>query len=430
MTLSGLQCAIVIKELAEYLDRDAHDVLRTGLEPFARDGLAFIGRDDIADDHFAVRSVANWMARVPSAAGWVHRAERQTSASRTTETRIPRELFQLDFDATAIARLTQFMAERTQRDSTAERLITARQRRRNINSQTRQMVKPLDMGWLDGHLDRALPSWKQEEIVGTAHQLSTQQISEPIDIDRWREEVPKFRADFISADAAESPRHRDSSSGGATARTYRASWTKFWRDNDLIQVLMRLLYEESFAAEVLRMLSEDDGSERHLLVPIRRPGVDEMLRFPVLSTSYRGSSLTSESGLSEPRFSSPERFTPIIDEPYEALESPIRTYENSVSPALATNEPVMAEKVRFTFHPHGKPGDAFSRTWPSAAAARDGVPRFIRKCAALSADVGLWDFTVSLSAGPEVASLGRASLALEDLVEQANTLVEQAQYLL
>lgn len=434
MTLIGRQVAIVIKELADFLDVDAHDVLSRGLEPLAQETLSSVGREDLAHSESALRAVCNWMSRVPSVAGWQRRA-----AVPPMEHRVPRELGQLDLDSSSISRITHFMAANTTRGTLAERLITVRQRRRNINSQTRQMLKPLDLEWLGNHIDPGVPEWRREEIWATAVRLSGQPIEAPIDIDRWRDEVPDFRADFVSADAAESPRLRSATTSDPTSRTYRASWVKFWLDNDVERLLLRLIDEDGFEADVRRMLGHQDGSEGLVRVRIRRPDPSELLKFPVTSMSYRSSPWSSDSspveqrfsGLSGSRLSARDEGLPRRETAVDSIGTASRLELVPFSALKIKRPPAPSptERIRFSVRPQGQPGNDFTRTWPSAELAAATVARFIEKILNMSDEGKLWDFIITLQTDSGLVSIDRSGRTAEQMASEAARLISHIESL-
>ena len=407
-----MQCAIVIKDLADRLDRDAHDVLRRGLAPLAEDALLSIDRGDLSRDEYAVHALTGWMARVPSSMGWRRRSEMTSDESRT-----PRELVAAGLESAEIQQLTHFMAANTERGSRAERLITARQRRRNINSQTRQMIKPLDLEWLRRHVDNDLSESRIADLFTTAQRLCKQMIEDPIDIERWRREVPDFRADVTSVDAAESQRTRISTTSEPTTRTYRASWVKFWLDNGLSRILMQLMDEPDVVVSVERMLGDQDGNEGTVQLLLRKPHPDDLLRFPTSSTSFRSFSPSRDASSLEHGFS----------EPMMSRVRPPRRASQERGPEMNTRSDQMPERsalpqtdqsemstitaddrLRLVIHPQGRPGDGFSRTWPTSASAEQAVERFIDSGVRLSGDAELWDFSVSIKTESGTVTVNRA----------------------
>ena len=412
MTLTGMQCAVVIKDLADQLDRDAHDVLRRGLASLAKDALLSIDRGDLARDEYAVHALTGWMARVPSSMGWRRRSEITSDESRT-----PRELVAAGLESAEIQQLTHFMAVNTERGSRAERLITARQRRRNINSQTRQMIKPLDVDWLRRHVDSDISESRISHLFTTAQRLCEQTIEDHIDIERWRREVPDFRADVTSVDAAESQRTRISTTSEPTTRTYRASWVKFWLDNDLSRILMQLMDEHDFAGEVERMLGDQDGNEGTVQVRLRKPHPDDSLRFPTPSTSFRSFSPSRDASSFEHDFF--EQMMGRVRPPDRATrdhgpEMGTQSDQMPARSALPQSDQsdisivTVDDKLRLVIHPQGRAGDGFSRTWPTSASAEQAVDRFIDSGVRLSGDAELWDFSVSIKTESGTVTVNRA----------------------
>ena len=391
MSITGMECAAAVGTLTRQLDTHANSRLRQHLAGPVAVLLAAAG---IPADPELQTALTEWIANGST-----------VRSLDSGSSRLRRNFAFQQLQPEQIDLLNKALADPDRRESLTSALLL-RQRRRNVGSQVRSIMRVLTPHWLMEEMRSSSPD-EVEPLLEHAAWLNERELESAHDIEHWQREVLDFYS-RVSKQATLSLATKRTTSTG-TARTYRASWTQFWDELPLLQFLADFARNGHAEANIFPLFAGIEGLTASMHLHLSRSDlVNGWDVWSPSATALMSQRYKSSPPQREPRWSSPE----VASGPW-ASDADVETFtvKNS-SPAFDSTD---AATVTVVLAPDGRVADAATIEVPAGLEAAERLQNHIIKVLKIEPDVRAWDIKVSTDSGGEKFTIQRSGLSAGDL---------------
>ena len=418
MSMTGMECAAAVGTLTRQLDTHANSRLRQHLAGPVAVLLAAAG---IPADAELQTALTEWVANgstVRSLDSGTSRLRR----SRAFQRLHPEQIELLDKALTEPKHREQLMSP-----------LLLRQRRRNVGSQVRSIMRVLTPHWLMEEMRSNSP----EEIgvmLQHATWLNERVLESADDIEMWQREVLDFYT-RLSKQAApiwsdsRTTNMRTPSSG--TTRTYRASWTQFWDELPLVTFLVDFAQHGKAQADMLPLFAQLESSTESIDLRSTEPMHLHLSRHDLVNgwdvwspsaTALMSQRYTTPSR-PERRASSPAVASgPLPDDADDSTQFAtlahafVTNLASAPATAANTSNTDAGAMVTVVLVPDGRTADAATIEVPAGVDAAERLQNHIIKILKIESEARAWDSKVSTEAGGEKLTIQRSGLSPADAV--------------
>jgi len=391
MSLSGREAAAAVRLITRQLDTDANAVLRRTLDQPVADLFRDIG---LPTDPELRHLISRWISHGTS--------------PRSLDKGTSRLVKEAGFQALTLEQRHQLsIALASQGDSRIGELLITRQRRRNVHSQVRSVLRVLDADWLSRHMDEFSPDVDPTAVLARAHRLNTVSLPDEMDYIQWSDELASFYSDIISSGRSNTNSPSSLRISPSTARTYRSSWMQFWKELGVKHLLTTLDEESILNLEIRRLFDMHDLDDLGVQLHITR--------------SDAAADLGAWQRMTTPSTSISERaFADRMRRHRSSWDDGV--YETK-PPMLLMSAPLDLENsmpvVRASVTPDGDTTREYSTQWSSIDSALDEFAGWVATVGRLASDVGHWALQLTVDMGQRPFTIKHSGLPSEAVAQEA-----------